>query len=90
VRVRPNLLPLHFRIISPEISPAMASPETRPVVRAVPTLKRIARPPHPPCPRVSGSVKRTDAPPAVRFSAQMRPPYVSTIVRAIERPSPVP
>ena len=38
----------------------------------------------------NGRTKRNAAPPSLRFSAQMRPPYISTMVRAIERPRPVP
>src|SRR5689334_13212760 len=38
----------------------------------------------------SGNVNRKTAPAPAQFSAQIFPPNVSTIVRAIERPSPVP
>src|SRR5262249_27290010 len=38
----------------------------------------------------NGSVKQNTAPPPGRFSAHILPPWVSTIARAIDRPSPVP
>jgi hypothetical protein len=38
----------------------------------------------------SGSLKRNVAPPPVRFSAHIRPPWASTIVRAMDKPIPMP
>ena len=38
----------------------------------------------------SGSVKRNVAPRSALFSAQMRPPCASTIVREIDSPTPMP
>src|SRR5215468_12354745 len=38
----------------------------------------------------NGIVKQKTAPPPGRFSAHILPPWVSTIARAMDRPSPVP